>query len=403
MKHSFKKNGGFTLVELIVAIAVAAIVTAAATTVLVLALRVNRQTGDTASQLITVRSLLSTMEKVASEGNIKGVVSDFDSWQLVDRELTKDGDSGRVVFGYDSVSQTIYTNGTIDAKIENDKLVYDVKINDATKVVEGIFASSVTLRDKLLTISIETSDGIYSSSILCRVNAPTAGGNTVEDGKMPEPDKNQWKPDPDIGDLKEKTVEYFLYILKSQYGSKGEILPYESLPKDTNAGSETENYTYYSEWYIGTENFNSAATGMSNVWNPKTPWCACFVSWALEKSGLPNAPRFAEVDHFMKYFENETYDSKWYDSKAQNGEYTPIPGDLVFFDWIVDNIKDPQHVGVVLGVLGDKIYTIEGNSAGRVMVRSYSVDSQYILGYGVLPWATGTNTNGSNTEGTGLQ
>ena len=101
MKHSFKKNGGFTLVELIVAIAVATIVTAAATTVLMLALRVNRQTGDTASQLITVRSLLSTMEKVASEGNIKGVVSDFDSWQLVDRELTKDGDSGRVVFGYD--------------------------------------------------------------------------------------------------------------------------------------------------------------------------------------------------------------------------------------------------------------------------------------------------------------
>jgi cell wall-associated NlpC family hydrolase len=66
----------------------------------------------------------------------------------------------------------------------------------------------------------------------------------------------------------------------------------------------------------------------------------------------------------------------------------PKPGDLVFFDWIMDDTKDPQHVGVVLGVQDGRIYTIEGNSAGRVMIRSYPIDSQYILGYGVLPWAS---------------
>jgi hypothetical protein len=68
----------------------------------------------------------------------------------------------------------------------------------------------------------------------------------------------------------------------------------------------------------------------------------------------------------------------------------PNPGDLVFFDWITDDgIQNPQHVGVVLQVMQDEegndvIITIEGNSAGRVAVRSYRLDDPRILGYGLL-------------------
>ena len=344
MKRSFKQNSGFTLVELIVAIAVAAIVTAAATTVLVLALRVNRQTGDTASQLITVRSLLSTMEKVASEGNIKTVQADFNSWELIDSDE-------KVVFSYDSEGQTISSHGTV--------------------VLTGVYASHATYDKGLLTISIETSDGIYSSSVYCRTGL-SSDGETVGEGSVPSiPGESTTDPD----SLDPGTLAYFIAVLKSQYGSEGEII-----------GSAAGDVRYFSEWYIGTDNFNPAATGMSNLWNPKTPWCACFVSWALEKSGVPNAPRFAEVDDFMKHFVDETNGSAWYDSDIQSDMLKP--GDLVFFDWIVDNTKDPQHVGVVLGVQDGRIYTIEGNSAGRVMIRSYPINSQYILGYGVLPWAS---------------
>jgi prepilin-type N-terminal cleavage/methylation domain-containing protein len=66
MKKAFNRNDGFTLVELIVAMAMAVIVTAAAPSVLLLGLRVNRQTADTASQQITVRTLLTTVENSAS-------------------------------------------------------------------------------------------------------------------------------------------------------------------------------------------------------------------------------------------------------------------------------------------------------------------------------------------------
>ena len=142
---------------------------------------------------------------------------------------------------------------------------------------------------------------------------------------------------------------------------------------------------------------------MSNVWNPKTPWCACFVSWALEQARMTppveNPHWFAEVDDFMEYF-NPPSESTDTASESDTWSEDPSVGAIVFFDWNKDG--DPQHVGVVLGVEKDvedvdkdgdedeiiTIYTIEGNSAGRVMVRSYSVDSQYILGYGVLPWAS---------------
>ena len=97
MKH-FRKSGGFTLVELVVSIAVASLVTMAATTVLMLALRVNRQTSDTASQQNTVRALLTSMEKAATDGNIKKVVSKLDSWQLLkdDEEAPKDKDGNSI-------------------------------------------------------------------------------------------------------------------------------------------------------------------------------------------------------------------------------------------------------------------------------------------------------------------
>jgi len=70
---------------------------------------------------------------------------------------------------------------------------------------------------------------------------------------------------------------------------------------------------------------------------------------------------------------------------------------VIFLDWTVDDIRNPQHVGVVLYVEGGYVYTIEGNVAasytdggryGTVGLRKYAVDDPRILGYGVLDWKT---------------
>ena len=74
----------------------------------------------------------------------------------------------------------------------------------------------------------------------------------------------------------------------------------------------------------------------------------------------------------------------------------PIPGDYVFFDWDggtdPDGGKDPDHVGAVLCVKGGFLYTIEGNSGGKVAVNRYPLSDKRIVGYGVLNWKTGKET-----------
>lgn len=342
MKCNSKYNAGFTLVELVVAMAMAVIVTAAATSVLLMGLRVNRQTADTASQQITVRSLLSVMENVAADGNISNVESDiivdnaekkYGSWVLKDK-------SDKAIFRYDVDDQTIYIN--------------------EIAVLEGVYASNAIMEGQLLSISIETKDGIYTSSIYCRTAASVA--------------------DPEVGGLPGDNTnvpgrDAFIQLLKSQYRSRGEIRV------DGKDSGE-----YYSEWYIGLDYDDDV---YDNGWNAKTPWCACYVSWALDKAEIKSPvstnPRwFANVDDFMDYFQKKNYGD--HGQSWISGGNKPTPGDLIFFDW--NKGDNPQHVGVVLSVKEEAgrttVYTIEGNSAGRVTIRSYSINDPRIIGYGVI-------------------
>lgn len=79
---------------------------------------------------------------------------------------------------------------------------------------------------------------------------------------------------------------------------------------------------------------------------------------------------------------------KWRNPNDANN--MPIPGDYVFFDW--DRGSDPDHVGAVLCVKDGFLYTIEGNSGGKVAVQRYPLSDKRIVGYGVLNWKTGKET-----------
>ena len=154
----------------------------------------------------------------------------------------------------------------------------------------------------------------------------------------------------------------FLERLLSQYGSGGWI------------AGDGEAYRYYSEWYIG---------GYAGDWSAETPWCGCFLSWAVarESEALDgDAPRFADVELGTYWFRDA---GRW---KGSAGAYRPLPGDYIFFD--LDGGNDPGHVGAVLFTEGDVLYTIEGNCGGRVEICRCRLDDARIVGYGVLPWRT---------------
>lgn len=109
----------------------------------------------------------------------------------------------------------------------------------------------------------------------------------------------------------------------------------------------------------------------------RVAWCACFVSWCYGQAGL-SEPRFAAC---------QSQGIPWFTSHGQWGArgYENIaPGDAIFFDWDLDGSAD--HVGLVIGTDGSRVYTVEGNSGNACKIKSYSLDYACIKGYGLMNW-----------------
>ena len=109
----------------------------------------------------------------------------------------------------------------------------------------------------------------------------------------------------------------------------------------------------------------------------RVEWCACFVSWCYGQMGL-SEPRFAAC---------QSQGIPWFTSHGQWGArgYENIaPGDAIFFDWDLDGSAD--HVGLVIGTDGQRVYTVEGNSGDACKIKSYPLDYACIKGYGLMNW-----------------
>ena len=132
-------------------------------------------------------------------------------------------------------------------------------------------------------------------------------------------------------------------------------------------------YNRYGEWY-----------GF-----PFGAWCAMFVAFCLYYAGIPD-----------EVFPYDSGTVNWVDTLKHKGmfegvlNHTPVPGDIIFFDWD-DGRAD--HVGIVTEVEGSTIRTIEGNREPVVKEYEYDYirDRSRILGYGILP----ENVDAAEMEG----
>lgn len=335
-----RNNSGFTMVELLVTVAVSSIVLAAAASLMLLGLRVHQTTQKEAGEQQTVRIVLSALEDLSASGKIYRVEPLSDGWQLQGK--TAGGTPGAVLLRYNS--------GTLTSGTSGDQVLLD-----------NLRGARVDLDGSLVTFTFATAAHSYSTSVFCRTGIE---GDSV--GKVEAQEKLENPTLPTLPSTVEKDARFqFLQTLANQYDSRGEI----------KGGSG-----YFSEWYIG--NYESHPG-----WNQYTPWCGCFLSWRADQQKASingDPPSFADVDEGMKGFK----DSRMW----REGGATPIPGDYVFFDWDgrndPDGVKDPDHVGAVLCVEGNFLYTIEGNSGGRVAVNCYPKNDPRIVGYGVLNWKT---------------
>lgn len=154
-----------------------------------------------------------------------------------------------------------------------------------------------------------------------------------------------------------------LYGISSGLTDSHEMLVVVALSQVGNVGGEP-----YWSWY-----------GYSH----RVEWCACFVSWCFDQCGYiddGSAPKFANCEVGARWFQRH---GQWMD-----GDATPVPGCIIFFDWVEDNgTQDgqPEHVGIVTRMEDGYVWTVEGNTNGDMCCeKCYQMGSVAILGYGII-------------------
>lgn len=133
-------------------------------------------------------------------------------------------------------------------------------------------------------------------------------------------------------------------------------------------------------------------------------WCAMFVSYCTDQCGYID-------DGIIHYFVGCTSngivkfrsEGRFEEAAAHGGTYVPTSGDIIFFNW-GGGSSSADHVGIVTGVDGTVVSTVEGNSGSSwttssVKEKKYELSSQYIVGYFPLSrYVDGSSKNKIATE-----
>lgn len=322
---------GLTLLELIITIAVGSIVTLAATTVMLLGLRIYNNSNQKALRQNEIRVAITVMENLLSEA----------------ADVDIDADGSFVSFNDSGETKKLL-------RLESGAII----TSSEAKILEGVKSFDASKSGDLLTITIVVDEEeTYTFSVYCPVTTAETEAQTMRFSMGPR-SAEDFLTEAIHDEALTPGVRAFLKVLASQVGSTGRIR------------TETGEGDYYSSWYIGGYEDNPG-------WSEETPWCVCFISWALEECRgylQGNTLRYANVDELWAEFVTT---GAW-------SEGDPNPGDVVVFDWEAGD--DPEHAGVVFAVADGWIYTIEGNSGNAVRICTYPLEDPSILGYGALNW-----------------
>lgn len=146
-----------------------------------------------------------------------------------------------------------------------------------------------------------------------------------------------------------------------------------------------KDYTEYGRWY--TKNVLS--------WLTYSSWCAVFVSWCARVANIPdnvitNAINAKPGTNEIRHFRNLAAVHERTEDNGYKIDYVPLPGDLIFFDWD-KKFNTWDHVGMVIDVVDDIVFTTEGNSGNSVSLRTYRLDEMVIRAYGVPNYSSDAN------------
>ena len=125
-------------------------------------------------------------------------------------------------------------------------------------------------------------------------------------------------------------------------------------------------------------------------------WCAAFVSWCADQAGYnlvdwtdvtsnPNDfPFYVTVGRGARWF---NWNNRLQYSRAHGGNYTPNPGDIIYFAWDSNpDLVELWHTGIVESVNNGRIYTVEGNTGDprRVRRNDYDIYDPDVICFGMM-------------------
>lgn len=143
--------------------------------------------------------------------------------------------------------------------------------------------------------------------------------------------------------------------------------------------------------YLGCKESDGSHRKIIDLYNSHTPrargykvtytdaWCAAFCSALAIKFGYTDImPVECSCTKMIELYKKI---NRW----VEDDKYVPQPGDLIMYDWNDNNVGDnkgtPEHVGMVVSVVGNVIKVIEGNYSNAVQYRNLEVNGRYIRGY----------------------
>ena len=148
--------------------------------------------------------------------------------------------------------------------------------------------------------------------------------------------------------------------------------------KTANAG--TGNFTKYARDLYQAGYYNGSKQGVA--------WCSVFVDWCHYMASGKNKTLAKKVScQSGPYGAGCKYSMGYYQSAGQFVTRNPQPGDQIYFG----SQNSVEHTGLVYQVDKDRVYTVEGNTAGEdgviangggVFQKSYPLSHSRILGYG---------------------
>ena len=201
----------------------------------------------------------------------------------------------------------------------------------------------------------EHTEACYERGLICEKPIHTHTAECLIDRNVDTENEDIWERSVESAVLTGNWNEDVLAVAKTQLGYTESEQNYR-LSAD---GTARYGYSRYAAWYFGED-------------DPYAEWNAAFAAFCIRYAGLPEEfPINGDVGAWSAAFTQQGL-------MAQRAEYTPVSGDLAFFDLTGKGTADT--IGIVLSADESSVTVILGDYQNAVSEESFSLDE--VLGYG---------------------